>query len=211
MTEEEELTLQYAAENRKNEIALLWSRALYFWGFSAVLITGYGLAVSNHKTLAALVGSFGIINSVCWSLVNRGSRYWQSVWEKKTEQAERAVLSTSIFPRSTNPYVESRWFWGARQYSASKLALAISDFSIIGWTSLLLGTMLYRLISIYPWLVMLFVVLTNLLLLVMTAIAVVTVLLWCRSGPAMSREWAWKLVRAHLRRASRRLTSTFSN
>ena len=204
------LTLQYSAENRKNEIALLWSRALYFWGFSTVLITAYGAAIANHKTLAAFAGCFGIVSSLCWSLVNRGSRYWQSVWETKTEASEMDVLSRQIFHRRTNPYVEARWFWGARQYSASKLALAMSDFSVVGWTCLVLGTMVSRLIPNSYWVVIPFVIITNLLLLLITALAVVTVLLWCRSGDPMSLKWAWMLVRATYRRMKHRIAAAIS-
>ncbi len=207
-SDREKLSLQYAAENRKNEIALLWSRSLYFWGFITVLLTGFGAAFgSGHKTLAVMAACFGFLASLAWTLANRSSKYWQTVWEKKTEGVEPLVLSQSLFIRSSNPPdVPERWFWGAKQYSPSKLAIALSDFSVAGWVILAIGTIAARLAEGYPQIQIGAVILAHIVVICLTTFAALTLLIWCRSGDALSWRAAWQAIRsqpAKLRRQRR--------
>ena len=82
--ESKKLALSYAADNRKAEIALLWARSLYFLGFISVALVSYGTALqSGRRTFALLAACFGFICSLCWTLANRSSKYWEEVWEKK--------------------------------------------------------------------------------------------------------------------------------
>jgi hypothetical protein len=47
------LALQYATDNRKTEITLVWSRALYFWGLIAAILIAYGGSMQyGHRTIA---------------------------------------------------------------------------------------------------------------------------------------------------------------
>ena len=182
------LALQYAAENRRNEIALFWSRSLYFGGFISVLLTAYGASFgSGHKTLAFVAACFGFLTNLSWTLANRSSKYWQSVWERKTEDAENGVLSKPTFPRSSNPEVTERWLWGAKKYSPSKLVIALSDFSMIGWIILGMGVIGSRLIECFPSLQIAAVVMANFLAICLTGLATVAILAWCRAGDPLSR------------------------
>jgi hypothetical protein len=74
------VALAHAAEARKTEISLLWSRSLYFWGFIAVVIVAYGGALNvDQFTLAFLSTCIGFVLSRVgpWQIevVNIGRRY----------------------------------------------------------------------------------------------------------------------------------------
>jgi hypothetical protein len=136
-----QLTLQYAAENRRSEISLLWARSSFFCAFLAIAIGSYGAAFhSNHRTLALIIACFAAICSLCWTLANRAGKYWQEIWESKVETLEREALSTPIFNRQTNPKIPESWFWGAKQYSPSRLAAAVSDLAFALWAIIATGT-----------------------------------------------------------------------
>jgi hypothetical protein len=50
-------------------------------------------------TLSLLVSGFGLVCSVSWALVSRGSKYWQEQWESKIEQIEKVpeVVNGPLF------------------------------------------------------------------------------------------------------------------
>lgn len=93
-----EKALELALEIRKFEIELYWKRATYFWTFLAVALAGY-LAVLGAKELppedkpdALLVLScLGVIFSLAWYFVNRGSKFWQENWEKHVDLLEDEI------------------------------------------------------------------------------------------------------------------------
>jgi hypothetical protein len=123
-----------AADVRKFEIGLFWTRSLFFWGFISVAFAGYAaLANADDHLLALLVGCFGLVCSVAWSLVNRGSKYWQEAWEQKTENQEWAAYNTRMF-RTLEPVLTEKGPWlRARRFSVSKTTIALSDFTIGIW------------------------------------------------------------------------------
>jgi hypothetical protein len=99
MTEEQlKLALSYAADARKTEIALLWSRSLYFWGFITVAIGGYGAALNAQRyTYACLAACAGVLLSLCWTLANRSGKYWQEVWEWTAERFSEQIFDNNLF------------------------------------------------------------------------------------------------------------------
>lgn len=212
-----ELGLQYAIDNRKAEIAFLWSRSLYFWGLIAVLLGAYGASFqSGHKTLAVFAGCFGTLCSLSWSLANRSSKYWQEVWEKKVEQweqlaIERGVLLHPLFPHETNPSIDERWFWGAKRYSPSKLVIAISDYSVIGWVMLVIGAIVSRFVQESPGFQVVAAWAGNIIALILTVLGCVTLMLWCRSGSAVGLKLAWTVAKGLPRRMTLWLTGLISN
>jgi hypothetical protein len=170
-----QIALQYAAENRRSEISLLWARSSFFWAFLAVAIASYGAALhSSHRTLALIVACFGAICSLCWTLANRAGKYWQEIWEKKVEAIEKEALTAPIFQRGTNPEISETWFWGAKQYSPSRLASAVSDLSFSLWSITAVAT---ALIDFSHW-----VTLIRIPILLLTIIYAVAILIWCKSG-----------------------------
>lgn len=125
------MALDYAADARKTEISLLWSRSLYFWGFISVMLVAYGAAVKEKQfTLAFVAVCVSFILSLCWTLVNRSSKYWQEVWEWKTENLAQDLLRFKLFTSQDVPVDLSNW-WGPKCFSPSKLVMAVSDMVVV--------------------------------------------------------------------------------
>jgi hypothetical protein len=89
-----------------------------------------------------LISCFGFICSVAWSLANRGSKYWQENWENiivhiENGNKEIGFLFSRVQPegieveQNKNKHLE--WWLKKRQFSVSKLSIAISDVLIIIW------------------------------------------------------------------------------
>jgi hypothetical protein len=192
-SENKKLALSYANENRKSEIALLWTRALYFWGFIATLFVLYAVVLNyGHRTVALFAACLGAICSCCWTLANRSSKYWQEVWEKKTESEAVKVGIPHIFPRDTNPKdIEERWFWGPKQYSPSKLAIAVSDLIFIAWVALGVAAVLPRVLQSDAALLQATVIAANVAIILFAMAYGFAVAFWCRSGTPLSWDQVW--------------------
>lgn len=129
--------LKYAAETRKFEIERYWQRSLFFWGFIGAAFVSYAaLYDKTDKLLPLVIACFGLVCSVAWTLQNRGSKYWQEAWEQKVIAVERDVLGASLF--SNSEPIQKKGIWGASKYSVSKLAVALSDFTVIIWVVLMI-------------------------------------------------------------------------
>jgi hypothetical protein len=122
----------FAAETLHNEVERFWKRSLFFWGFIAASFVGYGvLADKSDPSLLLAMSCFGLVCSVAWTLVNRGSKYWQNVWEEKLKSTEDDALGRKIFAE----YVENpqQGLWGGSRYSVTRLTIALSDFAVLVW------------------------------------------------------------------------------
>lgn len=134
--------LEIAADIRKFEIGLFWSRSLFFWGFSAVAITAYGAA--HHyasQEIQFAVACAGLVCSFIWSLVNRSSKYWQKIWEEKAASASREAVGHNLFEEPPVTTISccaliKKFPWWDAHYSVSKLATAFSDFTALVWVGL---------------------------------------------------------------------------
>jgi hypothetical protein len=90
--------LELALEIREFEIKLYWKRATYYWAFLAVAFGGY-LAVFGAKDLLPeekanallIISCLGVIFSLAWYFVNRGSKFWVENWEKHVDLLEDAI------------------------------------------------------------------------------------------------------------------------
>ena len=82
---------QVALDARRLEINLFWQRSLFFWGFTGAAFVAIAATLGEHPRLALLVSCFGLVSSVCWSLANRGSKYWHEAWETKVHREEITV------------------------------------------------------------------------------------------------------------------------
>jgi hypothetical protein len=190
-----QLILQYAAENRRAEISLLWTRSSFFWAFLGIGIASFGSAIgTQHRTLAVIVACFAAICSLCWTLANRAGKYWQEVWEKKVESVEKEALGNALFSRESNPDVQESWFWGAKQYSPSRLTCAVSDLTLAVWCFLALGV---TLIDVPQR-----ITLIRASFLIGTTFYAVGILVWCKSGAARpsNLKEAWSGFSGALRR-----------
>lgn len=126
---------EVSLQTRNFEIELFWKRALFFWGFISSAFIGY--AALRQSELRILVACFGLVCSCAWSLVNRGSKYWQEVWESRVERFETPVIG-SMFASEEGPQNKGYWFRG-RTYSVSKLAIALSDYVFLFWLTIVIG------------------------------------------------------------------------
>jgi hypothetical protein len=134
--------LEISLANRAFEIDLLWKRTLVFWGFVAVLFVGVAQSVDKWRSLAVALTGLGVVFSLIWSLVNRGSKSWQESWEIKSVQFfDERYSYTNLFRRATGPQTGIFRLLRSRPYSPSRLLIAISDFSFIFWLTLLLYLM----------------------------------------------------------------------
>lgn len=91
-----------AMDIRKFEIELYWKRATYFWTFIGFSLAAYGavIASSNQSKLFVsiqsdalfLIANVGLVFSVAWYFVNRGSKYWQRNWEFQVDFLESKAI-----------------------------------------------------------------------------------------------------------------------
>ena len=130
--------LAYALDIRKFEIELYWKRATYFWAFIAAAFAGYALTyktASDHEPwLSVLFSALGIVFSFAWYLVNRGSKFWQSNWERHVDLLEDMtlgplykVITVSADNIAGNP------FNSPGQFSVSKINQILSVYVSIIW------------------------------------------------------------------------------
>lgn len=137
--EQKESILKFAIENRRFEIERFWHRSIFFWGFIAAAFVAYATLYSQQKhNIALLIACFGGLCSLAWSLQNQGSKYWQEVWEQKVADVEIEVLGISLF--SSPKPLQEKGLFGARRYSVSKLAIALSYLTVVIWTLLVLSS-----------------------------------------------------------------------
>lgn len=134
-----ESALAQALDIRKFEIELYWKRATYFWSLIAAAFAGYfALSSSKDPLLPLLISCIGLVLSVGWFLVNRGSKYWQSNWERHVDCLEDSVTGplykTTINKKNFSIYK----FWEGYPFSVSKINQLISLFVVLIWCGLVI-------------------------------------------------------------------------
>jgi hypothetical protein len=87
-----------AWEIRNFEIDKLWTRVAYFWGFIAAIFAGYIAIMTSENYQKALEMNLdlylillGILFSVAWLLVIKGSKQWQLNWEAHIDKLEDEI------------------------------------------------------------------------------------------------------------------------
>jgi len=104
-----------ACQRCENEYTLHWTRTAYFWGLIAAIFAGYIAVitsdhykriVSMHIDLYLLL--LGLIFSVAWLMVIKGSAFWHKNWETHIKKlGEYAVGSIDTTLYCTNKVVFS--------------------------------------------------------------------------------------------------------
>jgi hypothetical protein len=125
-----------AVETRKLEIQLFWSRSLFFWGFIALAFIAYATLRRYSSDISVVIAGFGFVCSVAWSLGNRGGKFWQESWEIKVERIEPSVTG-AMFSQPEDGYSRKNFWLRGRRFSVSKLAIALSDYTIILWFAII--------------------------------------------------------------------------
>jgi hypothetical protein len=150
--------LESALDIRKFEIQLYWTRAAYFWTFSAVTLGAYGglqTVVDEPKRLqlSVLVCCIGLVFAFAWHLANRGSKHWQENWERHVDLLESDITGPlyKIVIRRTPPrglrQRVARVISGPGPYSVSKINQIVSLYICSVWV-MLLGFALARVFSL---------------------------------------------------------------
>lgn len=148
---EDEKRFDVSVKIRNFEINLFWKRSLFFWGFISAAFIGY--AALRQSELRILVACFGMVCSFAWTLVNRGSKYWQESWETKVERFELPITGVLFAKEEAPQSYKGCWLRG-RKYSVSKLAIALSDYVSFLWLAVVIGEGARPYVPSYvqPWL-----------------------------------------------------------
>ncbi len=148
MKNKEQKMYDVALATRNFEIELFWKRSVFFWGFIASAFIGYATAIKNSPSLALLIACFGLVCSVAWSLVNRGSKYWQENWETIVAEIEDDITGSLFKKRGKQ---QNKGFWlSSRKFSVSKVTIALSDFTVIFWLCVM-GYHLLKVFNLTTW------------------------------------------------------------
>lgn len=133
-----EKALKNILDIRKFEIELYWKRASYFWAFIGASFAGYitlsNSNTPNKKSIFAVI-LLGIVFSLCWYLVNRGSKFWQLNWEKHLYAIENTQIGPLYKTTINREYYKKRWYvpYGPYPYSVSKINILLSFFVLVLW------------------------------------------------------------------------------
>ncbi len=132
---------RYALDNRKFEIELYWKRASYFWALVVTALVGYitllGIGKDPSFEGLFLVACMGLVLSLSWYLVNRGSKYWMTNWEHHVDLLEDEIvgpLYKTVIAKDTFSFFK---VFNAYPYSVSRINQILSLFFVVIWLVLL--------------------------------------------------------------------------
>ena len=108
-----------AWHNRDFEIDKFWTRSAYFWGFIVAAFTGYITVLTSEfgdtaraMNLDGYLAALGLLFSIAWLLVIKGSKCWQRNWEAHIDRLEDEI---------TGPLYKTVYRTGKTFYSVSKV------------------------------------------------------------------------------------------
>lgn len=130
-----EAALKHAQDVRKFEIDLYWKRATYFWTLIAALFAGYFVlqGTGSFPDSSHVVACLGLILSVAWYLVGRGSKFWQQNWEFHLDCLEddfTGPLHKTVFNQEELSFLQ---LIGPYPYSPSKINQTVGLSVIAIW------------------------------------------------------------------------------
>lgn len=139
-----EKKIRHRARNPESRNRSLLEEIAFFLGFIASAFIGYA---TLHSDIRIVIACFGMVCSFAWSLLNRGSKYWQENWEQKVEKLEAALFpppkTFTLFPHQ-EPCEDKGLWLSARKYSVSKLVIALSDYVFLLWFGIVVYEMCHR-------------------------------------------------------------------
>lgn len=128
-----EKAYQKAWDNRDFEINKFWTRAAYFWGFIVLIFGGLMTVLTSERNqivinlhLDMYLISLGLLFSIAWYLVMRGSKSWQENWELHIDFLENFI---------SGPIYKTIHYNGNRFYSVSKINELLALLIILVWLS----------------------------------------------------------------------------
>lgn len=141
--------LSQALDIRKFEIELYWKRATYFWALIGVSFAGLGLTYGKEASgiFPTAISCIGLVFSLGWSLVIKGSKQWQENWENHVEMLENSVhgpLYKTVLRRPAPKGIQAvskQVLTGPAPFSVSSINQIISYFVCCVWLFFLWGTL----------------------------------------------------------------------
>lgn len=134
------LEFKTAIETRNFEIELFWKRSNFFWLFTGGSFVAL-YTVQSQPLFQIIITNIGLFCTVCWTLVNRGSRFWMQSWELKAgEWSDDFAGHHENTPKD----------WWSYRYSVSKLMILISDFFTLIWFLLFIRLYLLNYVHLLP-------------------------------------------------------------
>jgi hypothetical protein len=125
-----------AWQNRDFEITKFWTRSAYFWGFIAAIFTGYITVITSEfgekarsMNLDVYLITLGLLFSIAWLLVIKGSKQWQQNWEAHIDRLEDEI---------TGPLYKTVYRSGKTFYSVSNVNKALAWIVLVVWIVLYL-------------------------------------------------------------------------
>jgi uncharacterized membrane protein len=133
--------LERAWQTRNFEIDKFWNRTAFFWSFIAIVFGAFA-AVTTKKVEASTSLPYlelylillGIIVSVAWLLVVKGSKFWQENWEAHINHLEDAI---------TGPLYKTVYTEGKNAFSVSRINIILAIVVIVVWCLLLINYLLH--------------------------------------------------------------------
>jgi hypothetical protein len=120
-----------AWKNRDFEIDKFWTRSAYFWGFIAAIFAGYIAVMTSEfgqeardMNLDVYLVVLGLLFSIAWLLVIKGSKCWQQNWEAHIDKLENEITG----PLYKTVYRKEKTF-----YSVSNVNKALAWIVLVGW------------------------------------------------------------------------------
>lgn len=133
-----------AHDIRKFEIGLFWQRATYYWAFILAAYTAHfaliGMLFGNENRdfsipelyrlpgfslfALAVTSFFCYFFSLCWVLMNKGSKFWQKNWEGHIDELEQEFSGDlyKVIPNTrTEDFSSCLFSLNAYDYSVSKI------------------------------------------------------------------------------------------
>jgi hypothetical protein len=151
--------LKQAYEIRKFEIELYWKRATYFWSFIGAAFVGYAAFFNAASTgsppnlnperefILILIACIGLVFSVAWHCVNKGSKFWQENWENHVELLEDKVFGPLYKTLTSRPSRAASFrdsiidfFVAPKPFSVSKVNQLVSTFIALIWVLILFSS-----------------------------------------------------------------------
>ncbi|NOT10307.1 MAG: hypothetical protein HOP23_00480 [Methylococcaceae bacterium] len=131
------VALELALDTRKFEISLYWQRTAYFWALIAAAFAGYFAVLSaehiEHKSFNAFtLDCIGLVFSLAWFRVNRGSKFWQENWERHVDLLENAVCGP-LYKTVLQGKPSGRGFAGGAPVSVSRVNQWVAVFTVLIW------------------------------------------------------------------------------
>ena len=140
--------LKHALDIRKFEIDLYWRRATYFWSLIVASFAGYfalqNVEISKRDPSSIfIISCIGLLLSLGWYLVNKGSKYWQENWERHLDALEDEIIGP--LHRTVIPSKKMGWLYPHYGYpfSVSRVNQVISFIITIVWLFLALDSFPY--------------------------------------------------------------------